>query len=170
MELGGGWLRSDVDPVSVNQTDLEERSQKVQRMGDIFRLADRVIAWVGPEADDSSCSLETFVSVGARIEVDWTLLTMRPATSEEVDRDWADVTGQPLLSKRQVLAINAFVFRPWFERLWVQQEVTLASHSMILTCGSAHIPWETFRNLMFALRLKPTPALFESVSRTYRSR
>jgi hypothetical protein len=70
-------------------------------MADIFRLADRVIAWVGPEADDSSCALETFVSVGARIEVDWTLRTLRPATSEEVDSDWADATRIPLLSRRK---------------------------------------------------------------------
>jgi hypothetical protein len=46
----------------------------------------------------------------------------------------------------------------------VQQEVTLASHTIILACGSNHILWEPFRKVMFALQRKPTPPPFNSVS------
>jgi hypothetical protein len=48
-----------VDAICINQTDLAERSQQVGLMNAIYRSADSVIAWLGPEADDSQFAIET---------------------------------------------------------------------------------------------------------------
>jgi hypothetical protein len=53
-------------------------------------------------------------------------------------------------------AINAFIMRPWFERLRVQQEICLASsRDAVLVCGSTHIPWEAFERFILAILRKP---------------
>ncbi|KAI4950512.1 hypothetical protein J4E91_004395 [Alternaria rosae] len=36
-----------IDAIAINQKDLGERGQQVQRMADIFSLAERVIVWLG---------------------------------------------------------------------------------------------------------------------------
>jgi hypothetical protein len=42
-----------VDALCINQADLAERGQQVSQMGDIYRQAERVLVWLGPEADNS---------------------------------------------------------------------------------------------------------------------
>jgi hypothetical protein len=42
-----------VDALCINQADLIERAQQVSQMGDIYRQAERVLVWLGPEADNS---------------------------------------------------------------------------------------------------------------------
>jgi hypothetical protein len=71
-----------IDAICVNQSNLAERSQQVQQMGNVFRVVSQVIAWVGNEADKSSLALEIIESVGGNIEVDWDFQTMRPRNSD----------------------------------------------------------------------------------------
>jgi hypothetical protein len=149
-----------IDAICIDQMNLAERSEQVQRMGDIFSLADRVIAWIGPEADNSSIALRTFMFITARVQVDWFTQRLRPLTSNEEDKMWADETLGPPLSRKELLAIIALVLRPWFGRLWVQQEVQLANSSTISVCGSTHCSWEAFRTSIAALTLKGIPGWF----------
>jgi hypothetical protein len=155
-----GPRRLWIDAICIDQTNLAERSEQVQRMGDIFSLAYRVITWVGPEADNSSIALKTFMFITARIQVDRFTKRLRPVTSNEEDKMWADETLELPPSRRELLAISALVLRPWFGRLWVQQEVQLANSSTILVCGSTHCPWEAFGISVAALALKPIPDWF----------
>ncbi|KAI4173796.1 MAG: hypothetical protein LQ346_008354 [Caloplaca aetnensis] len=52
-----------IDAICVNQQNLEERGHQVQRMADIYRNAKQVIAWLGPEGDNSALAMETLDSV-----------------------------------------------------------------------------------------------------------
>jgi hypothetical protein len=47
------FLRIWIDALCINQADLVERAQQVSQMGDIYRQAERVLVWLGPEAEDS---------------------------------------------------------------------------------------------------------------------
>jgi hypothetical protein len=78
---------------------LVERSRQVQLTGSIFRLAAWVIAWVGPEADDSSYALETLEVLGSSVEVNGLTETSKLANSDEEGRFW-NKEMQPPLSKR----------------------------------------------------------------------
>lgn len=42
-----------VDALCINQADLVERAHQVSQMGDIYRHAERVLVWLGPEAENS---------------------------------------------------------------------------------------------------------------------
>ena len=60
-----------IDAICVNQQDLKERSQQVERMRDIFSLADRVVVWLGPETHDSTSALSTLQAVSSEFEYVW---------------------------------------------------------------------------------------------------
>ncbi|KAK1827213.1 HET-domain-containing protein [Podospora conica] len=42
-----------IDWICINQSDLGERNHQVARMRDIYRTAERVVAWIGDESEDS---------------------------------------------------------------------------------------------------------------------
>ena len=42
-----------VDAVCINQNDIEERNDQVSRMAHIYKLAEKVILWLGPAEDGS---------------------------------------------------------------------------------------------------------------------
>lgn len=43
-----------IDAICINQGDVAERNSQVARMKDIYRSADRVVAWIGEESSDSN--------------------------------------------------------------------------------------------------------------------
>jgi len=40
-------------------------------------------------------------------------------------------------------ALDALYWRPWFKRIWIVQEITLAREAVVL-CGDEHMPWLNF--------------------------
>jgi len=141
-----------VDAVCVSQRDLAERSSQVQKMADIYSRAELVIAWLGPENETSTHALELINSLGSRITVDWLSQAMEPATGEH--RDWTDQSKPLPYTQEECSAISSLFCRSWFERLWIRQEIQLATNA-VLACGFSIIPWSSFRNAVFCLYRKP---------------
>lgn len=44
--------------VSIKVGDHEERASQVRRMGEIFELSRLVLAWLGPENEDSNIAID----------------------------------------------------------------------------------------------------------------
>ncbi|KAM0139052.1 hypothetical protein ACHAP3_003320 [Botrytis cinerea] len=107
-----------VDAICINQKDEEEKSHQIGLMAKIFGLADRVIVYLGEAADDS----------------DQALKIIRGVEDEFMD---------PSSSKENEKGILELLERPWFQRIWVLQEVGLARRILIM-CGSARINGYTF--------------------------
>ena len=110
-----------IDALCINQEDMEERNSQVARMADIFRLADRVVVWLGPESEEdrSAEALSTLRFIGSQIELDWDTYQMR--ATNQGDSTWAD-RGIPMHLDKNVISPVLMVFnRPWFGRLWIQQ-------------------------------------------------
>lgn len=144
-----------IDAICVNQQDLGERSQQGEKMSSIFRLADRVVAWLGNEKDDSTHALGLLAFIGSQIEVDWIRLAMTPAGHSDVDAYWADVKTSWSVGEKSAMALYSILHRSWFERVWIRQEIQLANKDAVLQCGFKFILWETFRYAMFCVRFKP---------------
>ncbi|KAI1130962.1 heterokaryon incompatibility protein-domain-containing protein [Nemania abortiva] len=138
-----------IDAICVNQENVQERSQQVAIMGDVYQFAKRVIVWLGPETDDSTFALEVLHSLGSEMHVDWQSDTLKP---------FADGSDPPKLlpyGERELTAIYDLFHRPWFERLWTRQEIRLANSDAIIICGRKIISWQAFRKAVFCLRLIP---------------
>ena len=142
-----------IDAICVNQQDLKERSRQVRRMADLYRLADRVVVWLGPEKADSKLGVKILGELSSKIIVDWVHLTMKPMPNG-ADRHWADESKTLPYDNKEVCAICSLISCPWFKRLWIWQEIRLARSNAILICGFDTILWESFRTALFCLYQK----------------
>lgn len=102
-----------VDAICINQSDPLEKNHQVNMMGAIFSTAERVISWLGDEADDSSS-------------------VMRAIRATTYTRQY------PLEVKQ---ATKAFVKRPYWRRMWVVQEFVLP-RDLVILCGLEGAWWE----------------------------
>ena len=139
-----------IDAICVNQQDPKERSRQVRRMADLSRLADRVVVWLGPEKKDSKYGLRLLEELSSTITVDWIHSTMA-SRSDGSDKVWADESKELPYGDREFCAIYSLISCPWFERLWIWQEIRLAKPNAILICGSDTLPWKSFRTALFCL-------------------
>lgn len=113
-----------IDALCINQKDPAEKSLQVPLMGDIYRSAKRVVAWVGQEAEKDSSALD----VGKYVHL-------------------PSLEGEQQLSPRELatwIALPSFIQRPWFSRVWIVQELALA-RTLTLYCGKKQLEWSVLR-------------------------
>jgi len=84
-----------VDAICINQKNLEEQSQQVQLMANIYSNAHRVIAWLGNGTQDTDRALE-----------DIQLVANEERSRKEINKQ----------------AILGLLLRPWFQRIWVRNK------------------------------------------------
>jgi hypothetical protein len=115
-----------VDALCINQDDVEERNHQVAQMGRIYSLARLVVAWVG-DSDRLSDSAMSLFS------------TWNPPSFD---------VWNPYLDDRLTLhgltAVKSFCYRAYWERLWIIQEIVLATN-IVVQCGHHQTSWNDFR-------------------------
>lgn len=113
-----------VDAVCINQGDIVEKGIQVQMMGRIYSEAGQVFVWLG-QAGGGSDELIDHMS-----------------GSEALDGA-VDPTLQD--------ASLAMMGRPWFTRIWVQQEIALARLDPLVCCGRRTISFATWCDHMLKM-------------------
>ncbi|KID93568.1 Ankyrin and HET domain protein, partial [Metarhizium majus ARSEF 297] len=143
------------DSICINQDDLVERAAQVLLMGEVYREADRVIVWLGPEEDDSSTALEILDHIGSNVRFDPARYELSPLTgTNRENRKLGDPNSALSYKKREWLAIKKLFARPWFTRLWVRQEIVLAKPSAIVVAGYAATTWSRFGQAVACIEVK----------------
>ncbi|KAI0552267.1 HET-domain-containing protein, partial [Xylaria curta] len=131
-----------VDAICIDQTNNNERSLQVERMGEIYRLASRVIAWLGPEEDDSSNAMKWMHYIGSQVTLDE---TQQMIPSEDCsDPDISDQQVKLPFTDRDLRSVYHLICRPWFDRLWIRQEIYLANPEAVVKCGPHEVLWSAF--------------------------
>ncbi|KAH7093600.1 heterokaryon incompatibility protein-domain-containing protein [Paraphoma chrysanthemicola] len=102
-----------VDAVCINQTNLSERNEQVRQMVRVYSMAVRVLIYIGEEEKSSDLAMDAI----------------------------ADITGE--VTHVKLSAVEGLLNRPWFERVWVIQEVA-RSKSAIVICGTRAVAWDCF--------------------------
>ena len=141
-----------IDAICINQEDLQERSNQVVRMGDIYQLASRVIIWLGPAADDSGIALSKLQFLGKQVE--YTRRRRFVPSPGCQEPDWFSSSYELPYTQEDWNAIYHLTSRSWFERLWVLQEAQLARSTSVVKCGQDEIPWRLFRRAILCLNNK----------------
>ncbi|KAF3006246.1 hypothetical protein E8E14_005215 [Neopestalotiopsis sp. 37M] len=106
-----------IDAICINQNDDVERSHQVNLMSVIFSRATQTIAWLGREENNSALAMQTLAA----------------------KQDPQEFTSNVSLAERWT-AIDAVFSRPYFERMWIVQEVLL-SQRLLLLCGPSSCSW-----------------------------
>ncbi|RYP60841.1 hypothetical protein DL770_009919 [Monosporascus sp. CRB-9-2] len=117
-----------VDAICINQKDSNEKGQQIQFMARIFAKASRVIVWLGEVADNSDQALDV----------------IRKAAKEQ--------STNAAINETNKQAILTLLKRPWFQRIWVLQEVAAARH-ILIKCGPTEIDGYAFCLGLSALQL-----------------
>ncbi|KAI1090781.1 heterokaryon incompatibility protein-domain-containing protein [Rostrohypoxylon terebratum] len=137
-----------IDAICINQTSIPERNQEVRRMSEIYSRAKNVIVWLGriDEPDDAYHIDDGRASDNLRGLLD-ALADCGPEDAEA-----AAVVLDRMYDPFYALQLpHNFFFRPWFNRIWVLQEITLAKTATIV-CGDMSISWDRFEQALDAMR------------------
>lgn len=124
-----------VDALCINQEDLQERSHQVSMMGRIYSGAELVLVWLGEENYYSRMAMRFLKETPSKI-----LTGDRRSFVEE------------LFSKENGIydAMLRLYYRPYWKRLWIQQEIILATEIIVL-CGGDSCTWEALKRLNSAI-------------------
>ncbi|KAH8777850.1 heterokaryon incompatibility protein [Diaporthe sp. PMI_573] len=144
-----------IDAVCINQNDPVELGSQVHAMGLIYKLAYRVVVWLGPEIDDSDHAVTTLDYFGAQVEFDLHGGWVFPAPFAEEPTWYQQEVALPY-SQDTWDTILALLQRPWFNRVWVVQEVQLGSKrpGPIFQCGTEKIELSKFYRAVRCLHFK----------------
>jgi hypothetical protein len=121
-----------VDSVCINQSDVKEKSLQVHRIAAIFSGAHEVWACFGPASGDSDFLLHKLARF-PEANVAFTAKTPSSERSDDLQRrtiNWMISLGNDF--GRFATALKAFGSRPFFSRMWIYQEVFLASNMKML--------------------------------------
>ncbi|KAI1058729.1 hypothetical protein LB507_004165 [Fusarium sp. FIESC RH6] len=158
------------DSICINQSDVVERSEQVQRMSDIYRYAKRVVVWLGPEAPWTGLVMETV----RRIASETISVEMSPATHGLRHKIMYTTTGENLLhstkygdplplSPCQWLAVEKLLALDWHRRLWTYQEIMFANQeTTIIQLGNEEMLWKRFKDAVTVICIfrPPPPTAF----------
>ena len=95
-------------------------------MRDIYAQAERVIVWLGATHEYTYCAFQTLKHFAA------------DDGTGDGSRTFAELA--PTRDERKI-AVEKFIQRQWFSRMWVIQEVVVA-HRATVHCGPFTIDWE----------------------------
>jgi len=129
-----------VDAVCINQGNDEEKTKQVQIMQEIYRKAKLVIAWLGIEGDMDmvgfSFMRQIYVLFGGPSSKGMGLTSFTPI----------DKLGLPNFGDPKWKALCGILFRPYFFRVWIIQEILYAKRC-IVQCGVHNVD----RNVIFTI-------------------
>jgi hypothetical protein len=126
------------DAICINQDDIEERSQQIKIMRDIYCNAEKVVVWAGEEDEDTIYAINIF---------------------REWDRQIAKVGGNfyealridclpsELFAESVLDSLSKLLFRSIWSRVWIFQEV-VSAHKGCIKWGKTELDFEMVVQVM----------------------
>jgi hypothetical protein len=176
-----------VDAICINQSDREECLSQVQDMGSVYEKAVEVRIWLGSVSDTCVSTpniqeeLETYQSRRVPIPRElYSLLSPEEDTgavlsSERITEiallaamdyvmDEDRLFGQETNDNRfpdelQALGIRIITMQPWWRRVWVIQEATLAKEDPVMQCGYMQFGYRRFLELAKHCMFQDAPSI-----------
>ncbi|KAL8285564.1 hypothetical protein RB597_002573 [Gaeumannomyces tritici] len=121
-----------IDAVCINQDDTAEKNRQVQSMAKIYSKASRVIVWLGEGTDNGAEALEAIRMAAHRYH------HTSPACEPDQPAEAEEEPTISLPNDTDQKAILDLLQRPWFQRIWVLQEVA-AGRDVLFKCGPKEI-------------------------------
>lgn len=131
-----------IDQICIDQENLLERSYQVGVMRFIYQNAVGTVIWLGPATPDTQRTI-TFIqyltTIHRRMNADNDLYNFVPVTHHLLRQ----YELQHNRSKKGIDMLVALLKNPWFERIWVLQEVIVSKRAKIIQ-GNSEVLWDEF--------------------------
>ncbi|RMX73554.1 hypothetical protein D0869_13485 [Hortaea werneckii] len=137
-----------VDALCINQEDIQEKSAQVAMMGEIFERAEGVLACVGPRANESEILMQKLRTLA---HSSWISGQTWPVLAFGIRGYWWIIRQDPHDLRAISEALVSFLRRPYFQRLWILQELFRKQSRTTLCCGTDRAPFKalfTLRHIM----------------------
>lgn len=128
-----------IDAICINQENSDERNREVKRMKDIYSRASRVLIWLGVGDIYSDELFDRISDVEFHTGLKELQVTPRRAASRDELRAYYIFNTN----------IDA---RPWWGRIWVLQELVVATKDPIVLCGEKVTAWTSLIGFQALLR------------------
>ena len=126
-----------VDAICINQNDNTERSSQVQLMRQIYQCSIRVVVWLGEHAQDSEQGADLLLQIQRlAVENDEKGSDLAQALSS---KDLLEL-GLPSVDSGKWQSLEALLWRPWFTRIWIIQELAVSKEAIVM-CADKSFPW-----------------------------
>lgn len=106
------------DSICINQENTAERESQVRKVGSVYEKAKRVLVWLGNEEDFDFYDLFRFIK----------------RVASKTHNDPEDYTIHRLVNNAETSlwkSFRDFLGCPWFERVWVVQEIGFATDAIL---------------------------------------
>ncbi|KAJ4304703.1 hypothetical protein N0V90_000230 [Kalmusia sp. IMI 367209] len=141
------------DAVCINQADTDEKTQQVALMADIYSKAKIVQVWLTLASRWTTDAMSFLKNLSSRAD--------RFGISKEVGHprlieSWPTVNvtsdeAEKLIDDAIQNHVDYLLFRSWFNRVWVVQEVALAA-DLTVSCGHTNLKWIDMARALEVLR------------------
>ncbi|KAL9118904.1 MAG: hypothetical protein Q9187_004543 [Circinaria calcarea] len=128
-----------VDAICIDQSCIQERNQQVGLMRFIYNRATQVVPWLGDASKYTRLAFDLINTIVSNTTCTNGDLRADPGAIWD-NRAMANM-GLPHFPSPQWQALAKLFERPYFQRVWVVQELAVAS-SAIARCGALTIPWD----------------------------
>ncbi|CAM1510926.1 Fc.00g084390.m01.CDS01 [Cosmosporella sp. VM-42] len=138
--LAGG-CRVWMDAICINQNDLEERTQQVSLMGDIYTKASAVLIWLGEDPQGlAGAAFETICQIQRTGEPFIAAVTRQ---GDGLGRHMWMPDQKSLPIPINWSSLQSLFSAPWFERVWTIQEAILNKQTFAVfgdhLCAYSHV-------------------------------
>ncbi|KAI5917519.1 heterokaryon incompatibility protein-domain-containing protein [Camillea tinctor] len=153
-----------IDAVCIDQSSLSERAAQVSIMHHIYRRAKTVVVWLG-QADSYSARAMDFA---ATLDIDKYMREFVASHDKGAYSNWIGSKQKTYFFdagsiskegeenfKHLATSIVCFLNRPWFSRVWVQQEAALCSNTKVI-CGPKIVDWDNILALAWIMEPRKT--------------
>ncbi len=130
-----------IDAICINQGDSQERSSAVLKMGKIYETSQETVVWLGPDHHPASAGFSKINALSENWKKQRLDCRKRPLAPENI-AEYRKVLLEDLKEKDSVDQIKAIAWVmncAWWRRVWVVQEVAVASSTMFI-CGNNEVP------------------------------
>lgn len=142
-----------IDALCINQLDIEERNEQLRSMKSIYQNATMVLVWLGEESADSPQAFELISQILARQRTWKEEDSKTPMTAQDLIDEGLPEPFSPIWR-----SLDALYWRPWFTRVWVIQEISLAKE-VSLICGNHRSSWRDFETVAALVQDRSLTAL-----------
>ena len=123
-----------IDAICINQDDLKEKGEQVQQMTSIYSKSVEVIIWLGPPNSTTPNLMKKINKIGNISQrcglSDISSSQLREWSEHGIDKTLFRPVEKEVLGLMSMSYIN-LLQRPWFERVWVLQELVAGSQAII---------------------------------------
>lgn len=126
-----------VDALCINQEGLAERARQVSHMEEMYRRASLVWVWLGDNDEFSELAFDELHGLAQHL--DWDGAVPKEYLVQELGRH-----------PQRWRAISELLYRPWFRRMWIIQEILSARWAMMM-CGKDIIDANLFLKLVHSM-------------------